>query len=132
LEVLFPEKRALSVGERFFIFLGTVLPFCYFSVVRKVPEKPVLFLPHPLLQPSFMFASKLQMPDSKRRLMASPANVRLAWKLSRGTNTLAYLTKPSVTKGKKFYSFDTSFSLSTLEEADEGLGVSGCKTRNYG
>ncbi len=29
------------------IFPGTVLPFCYFSVVRKVPEKPVLFLPHP-------------------------------------------------------------------------------------
>ncbi len=33
----------------FFIFPGTVLPFCYFSVVRKVPEKPVLFLPHPLI-----------------------------------------------------------------------------------
>jgi len=54
LEVLFPEKRALSAGERsrwpnitFFIFPGTVLPFFYFSVVRKVPEKPVLFLPHP-------------------------------------------------------------------------------------
>jgi hypothetical protein len=69
LEVLFPEKTsaliALIAGERsrwpnltfFFlfsfsgdstsIFLGTVLPFCYFSVVRKVPEKPVLFLPHP-------------------------------------------------------------------------------------
>ena len=31
-----------------FIFPGTILPFCYFSVVRKVPEKPVLFLPHPL------------------------------------------------------------------------------------
>jgi hypothetical protein len=31
-----------------FIFPGTVLPFFYFSVVRKVPEKPVLFLPHPL------------------------------------------------------------------------------------
>ena len=31
----------------FFIFPGTVLPFFYFSVVRKVPEKPVLFLPHP-------------------------------------------------------------------------------------
>ncbi len=55
LEVLFPEK--MSAGERssagpilpFFIFIfpGTVLPFCYFSVVRKVPEKPVLFLPHP-------------------------------------------------------------------------------------
>ena len=31
----------------FFIFPGTVLPFFYFSVVRKVPEKPILFLPHP-------------------------------------------------------------------------------------
>jgi hypothetical protein len=30
------------------VFPGTVLPFCYFSVVRKVPEKPVLFLPHPM------------------------------------------------------------------------------------
>ncbi len=30
-----------------FIFPGIVLPFCYFSVVRKVTEKPVLFLPHP-------------------------------------------------------------------------------------
>jgi hypothetical protein len=60
LEVLFPEKRALSAGERssahagpilpflIFIFPGIVLPFCYFSVVRKVPEKPVLFLPHPI------------------------------------------------------------------------------------
>ena len=58
LEVLFPEKRrresslsrvsapALIVGERssagpilpFFIFPGTVLPFCYFSVVRRVPS----------------------------------------------------------------------------------------------
>ncbi len=56
LEVLTPEKHALSVGERsssrwpnftFFIFPGIVLPFCYFSVVRKVTEKPVLFLPHP-------------------------------------------------------------------------------------
>jgi hypothetical protein len=69
LEVLFPEKcrrgresslsrasaPALIAGERssagpilpFFIFPGTVLPFFYFSVVRKVPEKPVLFLPHP-------------------------------------------------------------------------------------
>ncbi len=45
----------LIAGERssagpiipFFIFPGTVLPFFYFSVVRKVPEKPVLFLPHP-------------------------------------------------------------------------------------
>jgi hypothetical protein len=69
LEVLFPEKRrresslsrasapALIAGERssagpilpFFIFPGTVLPFSYFSVVRKVPEKPVLFLPDPFL-----------------------------------------------------------------------------------
>ncbi len=65
LEVLFPEKTSaligLIAGERssagpilpFFsgdstsIFPGTVLPFCYFSVVLKVPEKPVLFLPHP-------------------------------------------------------------------------------------
>ncbi len=58
LEVLFPEKTsALIAGERssagpilplfIFIFPGIVLPFCYFSVVRKVPEKPVLFLPHP-------------------------------------------------------------------------------------
>ncbi len=61
LEVLFPEKRALSAGERssahagpilpFFIFPGIVLPFCYFSVVRKVPEKPILFLPHPCFTP---------------------------------------------------------------------------------
>jgi hypothetical protein len=71
LEVLFPEKRrresslsrasapALIAGERssagpilpFFIFPGTVLPFFYFSVVRKVPEKPVLFLPHPFIIP---------------------------------------------------------------------------------
>jgi hypothetical protein len=67
LEVLFPEKRALSAGEHggrerlvwasahagpispFFIFPGTVLPNYYFSVVRKLPEKPVLFLPHPNL-----------------------------------------------------------------------------------
>jgi hypothetical protein len=75
LEVLFPEKRRresssfwkyCSQKKRprlsrasapelaqfylfFFIFPGTVLPFCYFSVVRKVPEKPVLFLPHPNL-----------------------------------------------------------------------------------
>jgi hypothetical protein len=70
-----PENRALIMGERytilevlnpkiarlsrasaphsrwpnftFFNFPGTVLPFFYFSVVRKVPEKPVLFLPHP-------------------------------------------------------------------------------------
>jgi hypothetical protein len=69
LEVLFPEKtahfgstvpgknisayrgRALHTHAGpilpFFIFPGTVLPFFYFSVVRKVPEKPVLFLPHP-------------------------------------------------------------------------------------
>ena len=56
-------SQALIAGERssayrgralqrwpnftFFIFPGTVLPFFYFSVVRKVPEKPVLFLPHP-------------------------------------------------------------------------------------
>jgi hypothetical protein len=74
LEVLFPEKTsvlialiALIAGERSsthagpilpFLFLfsgdstsifpGIVLPFCYFSVVRKVTEKPVLFLPHPI------------------------------------------------------------------------------------
>jgi hypothetical protein len=72
LEVLSPENRAIIAGERsrwlsasersrwlsasershwpnftFFIFPGIVLPFFYFSVVRKVPEKPVLFLPHP-------------------------------------------------------------------------------------
>jgi len=54
LEVLNPENRTLIAGERstltlaqFFNFPGTVLPFFYFSVVRKVPEKPVLFLPHP-------------------------------------------------------------------------------------
>jgi hypothetical protein len=41
MEVLTLEKCALSAGERsrwpnftFFIFPGTVLPFCYFSVVR--------------------------------------------------------------------------------------------------
>ncbi len=65
LEVLFPEKTSsLIMGERssagpilpFFIFIfpGTVLPFCYFSIVQKVPEKPVLFLPHPHLS-SFYF-----------------------------------------------------------------------------
>jgi hypothetical protein len=45
-----PGKSRAYAGKRsftFFIFLGTVLPFFYFSVVRKVPEKPVLFLPHP-------------------------------------------------------------------------------------
>jgi hypothetical protein len=60
LEALFPEKTsALIAGEcssagpilPFFIFPGTVLPYFYFSVVRKVPEKPVLFLPHPILTP---------------------------------------------------------------------------------
>ena len=38
-------------GDSTSIFPGTVLPFCYFSVVRKVPEKPVLFLPHPKYGP---------------------------------------------------------------------------------
>jgi hypothetical protein len=55
LEVLSPEKRALITVLPFFyfsgdstsIFPGIVLPFCYFSVVWKVMEKPVLFLPHP-------------------------------------------------------------------------------------
>jgi len=49
------RSRWLSAGEcsrwpdfTFFNFPGTVLPFFYFSVVRKVPEKPVLFLPHPI------------------------------------------------------------------------------------
>ncbi len=36
-------------GDCTSIFPGTVLPFCYFSVVRKVTEKPVLFLPHPMM-----------------------------------------------------------------------------------
>ncbi len=67
MEVLFPEKTSeLIAGERssahagpilpFFFFPGIVLPFFrgqYFhfvtlSVVRKVTEKPVLFLPHPI------------------------------------------------------------------------------------
>jgi hypothetical protein len=54
LEVLTPEKRAYRgralqrwPNFTFFNFPGTVLPFFYFSVVRKVPEKPVLFLSHP-------------------------------------------------------------------------------------
>ena len=34
-------------GDSTSIFPGIVLPFCYFSVLRKVTEKPVLFLPHP-------------------------------------------------------------------------------------
>ena len=72
LEVLFPEKCALSAGERsrwpnitFFIFPGTVLPFFYFSVVRKVPEKPVLFLPHPLLCPSKPVESRKRRDNRK-------------------------------------------------------------------
>ncbi len=34
-------------GDSTSIFPGMVLPFCYFSVVLKVTEKPILFLPHP-------------------------------------------------------------------------------------
>ncbi len=42
-------------GDSTSIFPGTVLPFCHFSVVRKVPEKPVLFLPHPTLLSIYHF-----------------------------------------------------------------------------
>ncbi len=42
------------------------------------------------------------------RLLISTFNVRLWWKLSEGTNTLAYLLRASVTK-KKFYVIDTWF-----------------------
>jgi hypothetical protein len=43
-------QRSRWPNFTFFIFPGIVLPFCYFSVVRKVTEKPVLFLPHPVLE----------------------------------------------------------------------------------
>ncbi len=46
-------------GDSTSIFPGIVLPFCYFSVVRKVPEKPVLFLPHPKLRPYRVLLYKL-------------------------------------------------------------------------
>jgi hypothetical protein len=43
------SAQALTLAQfyLFFIFPWIVLPFCYFSVVRKVTEKPDLFLPHP-------------------------------------------------------------------------------------
>jgi len=45
------QKNALTLAQFYlffiFIFPWIVLPFCYFSVVRKVTERPVLFLPHP-------------------------------------------------------------------------------------
>ncbi len=74
LEVLTPEKRALSAGERssahagpilpFFIFIfpGIVLPFCYFSVVRKVMENPFCFYPTPKTWPKIDSCCKSHFP----------------------------------------------------------------------
>jgi hypothetical protein len=56
LEILATEKRAHTrqrscsrSHSRLIFFLWIAFPFSYFSVVRKVTERPVVFLPHPFV-----------------------------------------------------------------------------------